>query len=319
MRFRFNKDNVVNVLHPLVEDLLKKNDQRGLPIPSIQKLMLALRFYATGNIQQVSGHLYGVSQATAGNIVHTISGLLAGKTKDFVKLPATEADCRKAMRWFYEIRGFPGVLACVDGTHIPIKNPGGVRPEICRNRHGWFSLNVQVDEEVIAQVLLTKPGLDDEMESLNSDYHSVQRKNHPSAVSCSIPVQAASFRPTNYYNLCFPPPFPPLSQKKLFQYPNFLCKHSQTFKLFPVDHPCPSQLSSFQKFQLQLRKLLMIHLQNHLLQMLSWFNHKMLLYHLLLDHMDLLKGGVPPIAPAWLRWSEFGCRGREVPLTTKKI
>nr|CAD7457177.1 unnamed protein product [Timema tahoe] len=124
MRFRFNKDNVVNVLHPLVEDLLKKNDQRGLPIPSIQKLMLALRFYATGNIQQVSGDLYGVSQATAGNIVHTISGFLAGKTKDFVKLPATEADCRKAMQWFYEIRGFPGVLACVDGTHIPIKNPG---------------------------------------------------------------------------------------------------------------------------------------------------------------------------------------------------
>nr|CAD7267541.1 unnamed protein product [Timema shepardi] len=48
------------------------------------------------------------------------------------------------MRWFYEIRGFPGVVACVDGTHIPIKNPGGVRPEIYRNRHGWFSLNVQV-------------------------------------------------------------------------------------------------------------------------------------------------------------------------------
>nr|CAD7435405.1 unnamed protein product [Timema monikensis] len=144
MRFRFSKDNVVNILHPLVEDLLKKPDQRGLPLPSIQKLMLALRFYATGNIQQVSGDLHGVSQATAGGIVHTISGLLAERTKDFVKLPATEADCRKAMRWFYEIRGFPGVVACVDGTHIPIKNPGGVRPEIYRNRHGWFSLNVQV-------------------------------------------------------------------------------------------------------------------------------------------------------------------------------
>nr|CAD7617012.1 unnamed protein product [Timema genevievae] len=48
------------------------------------------------------------------------------------------------MRWFHGVGGFPGVVGCVDGTHIPIKNPGGPNGEIYRNRHGNFSMNVQL-------------------------------------------------------------------------------------------------------------------------------------------------------------------------------
>ncbi|KAB0790587.1 hypothetical protein PPYR_15006 [Photinus pyralis] len=44
---------------------------------------------------------------------------------------------------FYEIARFPGVTGCIDGTHIPIRSPGGDRAEVFRNRKGYFSINCQ--------------------------------------------------------------------------------------------------------------------------------------------------------------------------------
>jgi hypothetical protein len=43
---------------------------------------------------------------------------------------------------FNERYGFPSTAGAVDGTHIPIQNPGGANGEVFRNRKS--SLNVQV-------------------------------------------------------------------------------------------------------------------------------------------------------------------------------
>lgn len=51
---------------------------------------------------------------------------------------------REFRRKFYNEAEFPGVVGCIDCTHIPIKSPGGQNPEVYRNRKGWMSLNVQV-------------------------------------------------------------------------------------------------------------------------------------------------------------------------------
>ena len=51
--------------------------------------------------------------------------------------------CQPLFR-FYQIQRFPGCIGAIDGTHIPIINPGGENPEIYRNRKGFFSLNCQV-------------------------------------------------------------------------------------------------------------------------------------------------------------------------------
>jgi hypothetical protein len=41
---------------------------------------------------------------------------------------------------FYNMAGSPGVVGCLDCTHVRIKNP-----LIYCNRKGFYSLNVQVD------------------------------------------------------------------------------------------------------------------------------------------------------------------------------
>ncbi|XP_069997619.1 putative nuclease HARBI1 [Penaeus vannamei] len=45
------------------------------------------------------------------------------------------------MSQFSVIAGMPGVIGCVDGTHIPIRSPGGVDAELYRCRKGFFPLN----------------------------------------------------------------------------------------------------------------------------------------------------------------------------------
>lgn len=49
-RFRFTKETVIEVLLPTI-GLVPKKTNTGLPILPIYQLLIALRFYATGNFQ----------------------------------------------------------------------------------------------------------------------------------------------------------------------------------------------------------------------------------------------------------------------------
>lgn len=50
-RYRFSKSTIQQRILPLIEETLKTPDNRGLPINPVMQLLIALRFYATGNFQ----------------------------------------------------------------------------------------------------------------------------------------------------------------------------------------------------------------------------------------------------------------------------
>lgn len=143
-RYRFKKENVREVVLPLIFQQLIKDNNRGLPIPPALQLLIALRFYATGNFQLVSGDLRGVSQSTVSLTIKRVSVALAENLRNIVKFPDTLQQQQQNVQKFFAIGNFPNVAACVDCTHILIGNPGGEIGEIFRNRKGQFSLNVQV-------------------------------------------------------------------------------------------------------------------------------------------------------------------------------
>ena len=95
-------------------------------------------------MQRVTGDLMRVSVGTCCEIIHKVSRILASLMRDFIKFPSTPAARTRAMQAFYGIARFPGVVGCVDGTHVGIRNPGGPHAEVYRNRKGRFSINVQV-------------------------------------------------------------------------------------------------------------------------------------------------------------------------------
>ncbi|XP_046399986.1 putative nuclease HARBI1 [Ischnura elegans] len=141
-RYRFSKRTVSDVLLPYVRS--ERLSNRGLPIPDILKLLIALRFYATGSFQLVCGDLAGVTQGTVCKIIKSISNDLVAVLPRHMKFPSSDEDTARCKRSFYEKGQFPGVVGCIDCTHVPIVSPGGEFGELYRNRKGWFSLNVQV-------------------------------------------------------------------------------------------------------------------------------------------------------------------------------
>ncbi|RUS71393.1 hypothetical protein EGW08_020848 [Elysia chlorotica] len=87
----------------MVHDSIIYTSGRGCNLPSSFQVLIALRFYASGTFQDMIGEVIGVSQVT----------------------------------------GFPGVFACIDGTHVRIQRPREDEADYV-NRKNFHSLNVQI-------------------------------------------------------------------------------------------------------------------------------------------------------------------------------
>lgn len=91
----------------------------------------------------MDGDLAGFHQSTISRVLTRVINAIADLRPQYIKFPTAE-EIPQIKRRFYEYRGIPGVIGAVDGTHIPIQNPGGPDAELYRNRKGWYSINTQL-------------------------------------------------------------------------------------------------------------------------------------------------------------------------------
>ncbi|XP_063931798.1 putative nuclease HARBI1 [Zophobas morio] len=141
-RYRFYKDTVRHII-TLIEDNIAPMTLRNCSLSPADQLLIALRFYATGAFQILVGDDYGVHKSTVCRVVQRVSEHLAGMCPHFVKMPENQQEKLLVKTGFHAIRGFPNVIGCVDGSHVPITSPGGENAELFRNRKTYFSINVQ--------------------------------------------------------------------------------------------------------------------------------------------------------------------------------
>jgi hypothetical protein len=139
-RYRFYK-NTVGTIIDLVEDHISPMTLRTRSLSAAEQLLIALRFYATGAFQILVGDDYGVHKSTVCRIVQRVSIVLAKLRPHFVKMPETNEEKLSVKAGFHELRGFPNVVAYVDGSHIPIISPGGDNAELYRNRKTYLTLS----------------------------------------------------------------------------------------------------------------------------------------------------------------------------------
>lgn len=90
---------------------------------------------------QVLGDTVGVDKATASRVVRKVSLALADLLPVYVKWP-TNDEKKEIKNEFYRMAGFPGVIGCIDGTHVRIQRPSENEPAFI-NRKGYPSINVQ--------------------------------------------------------------------------------------------------------------------------------------------------------------------------------
>ncbi|KAG0422548.1 hypothetical protein HPB47_001635 [Ixodes persulcatus] len=115
-RYRFSKATVASLLEMLPLEASASN--RGLPVPPMLQLLIALRFYGAGTFQVVTGDLVNVSQPTVCRVVRRVLQLIANTLfRRIVKFPDSAADFDDVTLEFYQMKKFPGVTGCIDCTH----------------------------------------------------------------------------------------------------------------------------------------------------------------------------------------------------------
>lgn len=113
----------------------------GLRVSPNLQLLVTLGYLASGSYQLSMGDCNDMSQPTASKCICKVSAAIAELAPDFIKFPEPEEE-EKIMQQFSSIAGMPGVIGCIDGTHVPIKSPGGDDADLFRCRSNFFSLNV---------------------------------------------------------------------------------------------------------------------------------------------------------------------------------
>ncbi|XP_035430552.1 putative nuclease HARBI1 [Spodoptera frugiperda] len=141
--FRLGKDSVRGLIDELTPLMTKP--RRNDSISAEMKILIALAFYASGSYQNLIGQsaLHNVSQITVSRSIKEVTEALNKIYHKYVKWP-TQSDERNIIKAkFYQKFGFPGILGCIDGTHVAILRPH-IHEERYYNRKGFHSLNVMI-------------------------------------------------------------------------------------------------------------------------------------------------------------------------------
>lgn len=158
-RYCLQKETVKSLVRRIGPKLVSST--RNNAISSLEQVLIALRFYATGTFQIAVGDLHDISQPSCSRVVSRVSASISELSSDYIHLPRTESERIEISQDFFHLSGFPGVLGAVDCTHIPIQSPGGEKAETFRNRKGFFSINVQTVSDknlLIRNIIARWPG-----------------------------------------------------------------------------------------------------------------------------------------------------------------
>ena len=111
-----------------------------------QKLCALLRFLAEGSYQHGVGKDFdiGMAQSTISiSMSQTLDILQRKLCPKWIKLRMTAEEKQGSKTYFYDRAGIPGVIMCVDGTHIKLLPPAEDK-HLYYNRKGVFSLNAMI-------------------------------------------------------------------------------------------------------------------------------------------------------------------------------
>ena len=140
-RFRLRKETIMH-LCDILSPVLQHPTHRCKSLSPLLQILLCMRVLAGGSYQIIAGDLIHVSQGTVSNVLKQFLNAIGTLRSSIVVFPNNLAAVKDK---FYHIAQFPGVIGCIDGTHVLIKKPmNNPEPEVYRNRKNVFSLNVQL-------------------------------------------------------------------------------------------------------------------------------------------------------------------------------
>ncbi|KAK0144350.1 putative nuclease HARBI1 [Merluccius polli] len=135
-RYRFTSQSIIYI-HNLIHPYISNTTNCSHALTSQQILCVALRFFANGSFLYNVGDAEHLSKAMQG-VCLALKRLLP----ICVFFPGHKP-VRAIKEEFHRIAGFPSVIGCIDGTHIPITAPSHNEADYV-NRKSIHSINVQI-------------------------------------------------------------------------------------------------------------------------------------------------------------------------------
>lgn len=141
--FRLTKDLVQQLIGELTPHM--PDGIRATRIPIHIRILAALRFFAHGSYQRAAGNEanIAIAQPSFSRALNEVCLALEAIAPQWVKFPITQDEKQIKKEQFMAAFGFPGVIGCVDGTHIAIVPPHD-NEHIYFNRKRYHSKNVQI-------------------------------------------------------------------------------------------------------------------------------------------------------------------------------
>uniref|UniRef100_A0AAG5DR12 DDE Tnp4 domain-containing protein n=1 Tax=Anopheles atroparvus TaxID=41427 RepID=A0AAG5DR12_ANOAO len=120
--FRINKRLFLEI-HEKIARTIGPKHTRGLT--ALHKLAATLKFLAQGSYQRGVGNDFTIpiGQSTFSKVFDQTLRVIQRELKHYVSMDMSEEEKSAARRFFYETSGIPGIVMCVDGTHIKIIAP----------------------------------------------------------------------------------------------------------------------------------------------------------------------------------------------------
>lgn len=143
--FRLSKETVRWLCGQLAEEL---EGVRATRLSVEQKVLCALRFFATGSFQGSVGSetTIHMAQSTVSECVKRVAQAIVkvGARNGWVRFPTTTEEKAAVKEGFLRLGAIPGVIGCIDGTLIGIKAPKGPRKASFMCRKHFYALNVMI-------------------------------------------------------------------------------------------------------------------------------------------------------------------------------
>lgn len=128
--------------------------RENFTINGIDKILIALRYYATASFYLGMADFYGVSESSVCKIVHLVSEKIAALREQFIQMPATDDEIESSKRNFFRVAGMPCVIGALDGTLVKIQEVGGaVNKTMFFCRKQLYAINAQIICDANAKIL----------------------------------------------------------------------------------------------------------------------------------------------------------------------
>ena len=133
MNFRMSSKDFIYIEEQLRLHIKpRQNSIRGDAISSFKKLAMTLHYLIDQGSLRITSNAFGVGLSTVSKsirrVCHAIVTVLGPR---LIKFPTTAEGLKELIQRFESKFGFPKVVGCIDGTHIPIKQPN-------ENEHDFF-------------------------------------------------------------------------------------------------------------------------------------------------------------------------------------